>query len=224
MNPLTERRLEEKERRRVDILDAAEAVAAVVGFESLTMDLVARQARLSRGLLYVYFKDKSDLLVGLCTRALALLHERFTSVVASAPHGLAEVEACGRSYVQFARDFPVRFEALAYFEAHAPSAELDPAYDECMATGDRAKSVIVAAIERGKRDGTIRAEAGEATVLGFALWGLMHGVIQLTVKKSGGLIRAGIGSDELIEQSFKLALSALAASTADSTPSQSTSS
>ena len=211
MNPLAERRQEEKERRRLEILDAAEAVAAVVGFESMTMDLVARKARLSRALLYVYFKDKSDLLVGLCTRALGMLHQRFTVAVTDAPHGLAEVEACGRSYVDFAREFPVRFEALAHFEAHTPSAELDPAYDECMATGDRAKSVLVAAIERGKRDGTIRAEAGEATVLGFALWGLMHGVIQLTLKKSGGLIRAGISTDELIEQGFTLALSALAA-------------
>lgn len=209
MNPLAERRQEEKERRRLEILDAAEAVAAVVGFESMTMELVARKARLSRALIYVYFKDKSDLLVGLCTRALSMLHERFSSAIAAAPHGLAQVEACGRAYVDFAREYPVRFEALAHFEAHAPSAELDPAYDECMATGDRAKAILVAAIERGKRDGTIRADAGEATVLGFALWGLMHGVIQLTLKKSGGLIRAGIGNDELIEQGFKLALSAL---------------
>ena len=58
MSELTDRRLEEKERRRLEILDAAEAVAAVVGVEALTMDLVARKARLSRALLYVYFNDK----------------------------------------------------------------------------------------------------------------------------------------------------------------------
>src|SRR2546429_4326738 len=60
MNYIAERRQEEKERRRADILDAAEAVGASVGWEALTMDQVARKARLSRALLYVYFKDKPE--------------------------------------------------------------------------------------------------------------------------------------------------------------------
>ena len=73
MNYVTERRQEEKERRRADILDAAEQVAASVGIEAMTMDEVARTARLSRALLYVYFQDKSDLLFGLCGRGLEQL-------------------------------------------------------------------------------------------------------------------------------------------------------
>ena len=46
MSYLTERRLEEKERRRIEILDAAEAVASIVGIEAMTMDQVAKKARL----------------------------------------------------------------------------------------------------------------------------------------------------------------------------------
>ena len=72
MSYLTERRLEEKERRRIEILDAAEAVASIVGIEAMTMDQVAKKARLSRALLYVYFGDKSDLLTAVCTRARSL--------------------------------------------------------------------------------------------------------------------------------------------------------
>ena len=62
MNYVAQRRLEEKERRRAEILDASEAVAGVVGWDNMTMDQVARKARLSRALLYVYFNDKSDLM------------------------------------------------------------------------------------------------------------------------------------------------------------------
>ena len=61
MSYLAERRLEEKERRRLEILEAAVEVAGVVGFEAMTMEQVARKARLSRALVYVYFKDKHDL-------------------------------------------------------------------------------------------------------------------------------------------------------------------
>jgi len=53
MNDLAERRHEEKERRRAEILDAAEAVAASEGWDDMTMDQVARRARLSRAPLCV---------------------------------------------------------------------------------------------------------------------------------------------------------------------------
>ena len=43
----------------------------------MTMDQVARRARLSRALLYVYFTDKADLMFGVGERAMAVLARRF---------------------------------------------------------------------------------------------------------------------------------------------------
>jgi DNA-binding transcriptional regulator YbjK len=48
MNDLADRRSEEKERRRAEILDAAEAVAASEGWDDMTMDQVARRGRRAR--------------------------------------------------------------------------------------------------------------------------------------------------------------------------------
>ena len=113
MNYIAERRLEEKDRRRNEILDAAESVAAIDGIDALTMDQVARKARISRALLYVYFNDKADLHFGLCERALALLLTRFEQAIARHGNGLEHIIAMGRAYVAFAAEFPVHFEALA---------------------------------------------------------------------------------------------------------------
>lgn len=205
-----DRRLEEKERRRLEILDAAESVASVVGIEALTMDLVARKARLSRALLYVYFHDKSALLLGVCNRALEALHQRFAAVSARHATGIAQIEACGRAYVAFAEEFPARFEALAHFEAHQPTDELDPAYGEFMVAGDRTHQAIVEAIGNGLRDGTIRADVGVPKLVALTLWGLMHGLIQVAVTKSGSLEREGVARQQLIEQGFRFAIAALA--------------
>jgi AcrR family transcriptional regulator len=46
MNDIAERRKEERGRRRAEILDAAEQVTGSSGWEELTMDQVARRARL----------------------------------------------------------------------------------------------------------------------------------------------------------------------------------
>jgi AcrR family transcriptional regulator len=46
MSYISVRREEEKERRRAEILDAAEALYAKKGWDALTVDQVARSARL----------------------------------------------------------------------------------------------------------------------------------------------------------------------------------
>lgn len=63
-----ERRQEEKEQRRQDIIDAAEAVFARKSVEKATMADVAKEARLSRGLIYFYFKDKDALYLAIMYR------------------------------------------------------------------------------------------------------------------------------------------------------------
>lgn len=209
MSYLAERRQEEKERRRLEILSAAAEVASVVGFEAMTMDQVARKARLSRALVYVYFKDKQDLLVGLCVRALEILRERFDAAVAAEHQGFAKVEACGRAYVSFAHDHPILFDALAHVEAHAPIGD-DPSYDSHLKAGESLHSVLIGAIEFGMADGSVRRDAGSATLLAFTLWGLMHGVLQITQHKCGSLEMAGVSPAQLIEQGFAFAAQALA--------------
>lgn len=216
MNYLVERRQEEKERRRADILDAAEAVAATVGIEAMTMDEVARKARLSRALLYVYFQDKSDLLFGLCGRGLEQLHQRFTAAVALHRRGLDQIEACGRAYVEFSREFPVYFDALARFEAHSPVSAPLPEGNvgneaECMLRGDRVHAVMSACIERGVADGSIRADVGPPLLVSFTLWGFLHGIIQLGTTKSNVFAQYGTSTQQLIDNALAMSVRALAA-------------
>ena len=96
MSYIAERRQEEKDRRRAEIVDAAEALYAETGWDAITMDQVARRARLSRALLYVYFNDKGDLHLALVERALEALCDRFEAAKQDHPSGIAEVEAIGR--------------------------------------------------------------------------------------------------------------------------------
>lgn len=208
MSYLAERRLEEKERRRAEILDAAESVAGAVGIEAMTMDEVARTARLSRALLYVYFQDKSDLLFGLCDRALDMLHQRFVEAAGRHRRGLEQIEACGRAYVAFSQEFPVYFEALARFESHAPdtTAGTPAAGNEqaCMLRGGKVHAVMVECIERGIADGSIRPDIGSPILISFTLWGFLHGIIQIAATKGQVLTEHAISSQQLIDQALTL--------------------
>src|SRR6187549_1655024 len=145
MNELTDRRREEKDRRRNEILDAAAAAAADGGFDAITMDHVARRARLSRALLYVYFEDKTALYVALCERALELLNARFDAAIQGAANGRERLAIMGRAYVAFAREEPVYFEVLAHFEARN-TQDLEENMPRCLELGDRCHNLITTAI------------------------------------------------------------------------------
>lgn len=205
MNYIAERRQEEKHRRRSEILDAAEAVAAAEGIDALTMDQVARRARISRALLYVYFQDKGDLHLGICERALALLAARFAEASGRHGPGIEQIVAIGRAYVAFSAEFPTHFEALSRFQAHEVGpGEPSAAMGNCFTAGDRVHQIMFTAIEAGQRDGSIDTAAGSPVAIAMALAGCMHGIIQLVATKGGMLTQYGLGGRALSEQALQL--------------------
>lgn len=71
-----ERKKREKETRRREILDAARNVFAGKGLKKTTMEEIAREAELSPGTLYLYFKNKDELIASLSTSVLEYLRDQ----------------------------------------------------------------------------------------------------------------------------------------------------
>jgi AcrR family transcriptional regulator len=192
MSYIAERRGEEKERRRAEILDAAEAMYAEKGWEALTVDQVARSARLSRALVYVYFRDKEELLFAIGERAMRLLRDRFMAAVARHATGIEQVSAIGQAYMDYAHEFPHYFDFCSRFHAHSVAADPGSHEGACRIAGDETIGVVVGAIEKGIGDRSIRPDVGEPVLLAMTLWAFTHGVIQLATAKGSDLERFGI--------------------------------
>lgn len=211
MSYIAERRQEERDRRRVEILDAAEALYAELGWDAVTMDRVARRARLSRGLLYVYFRDKADLHLGLVERALDTLRERFVAARQGKGTGLDAVEAIGRAYLEFARELPHYFDACARYQALVgpDDSNTDSSEVACANAGHRVHETIVGSLNEGVADGSIRADLGDPYVTALALWAFTHGVIQIVATKTGQIEHEGIAVEQFIGHAFDMALRSL---------------
>lgn len=212
MNYLAERRQEEKERRRAEILDAVEAVAAVRGWDAMTMDEVARKARLSRALVYVYFKDKTDLLFGIGERSINTLRRKFDEAATSHERGLDQLSAMGRAYLAFSQEYPVYFAVTVRCELTSPDA-IEPGTNEwaCMVAGDTLQDMMIATIAKGMEDGSISRDAGDPQAIAVVLWGFLHGVIQLATSKANLLAHRGLYAAALMEQALAQATRSIAA-------------
>jgi AcrR family transcriptional regulator len=215
MNHIAERRQEEKDRRRDQILDAAAAIAEQHGVAAFTMDQVAKKARLSRALIYVYFQDKDELLFGLADRAHIALCERFTAITHKKQTGLKMLQDMGRAYVAYAIEFPAYFDAMACFAAHETLIdEQDENEARCMQACDQVMAVLVHALKTGIADGSMRRDMGAPEMVAITLWGMMYGIIQLIAAKEAVLKYLGASSQQLVESALQLATRALATPTA----------
>lgn len=204
------RRQEERQRRRDEILDAAGAVFTERSFESATMDDIARRARVSRALVYVYFRDKEALYMALCERALHNLRALFEQAVAEQPSGREAVRAIGRAYIRFAEEYPCQFQALSHFEARTADPEkADPELLQLMDAGRAVHEVTVQAIHRGMQDGSLRSDLENPLQTSMTLWGFTHGVVQIAQHKQHVIMREGIAIDRFREDALSLALQAL---------------
>ncbi|MEO8225545.1 MAG: TetR/AcrR family transcriptional regulator, partial [Gammaproteobacteria bacterium] len=187
-----------------------ERVAAANGLENLTMEHVAQDARLSRGLLYVYFQDKHDLEAGICERALIGLHARFEGAMQINGTGLARVVAMGRAYVAFAEECPLQFDILARFEATDGSApETGSHHSACLAAGARVHDLLAATLEVGMGDGSIASQAGSPNTIALSLWAMLHGTLQVAKMKGAILAQHAVTPEALVEQTLRMATTSL---------------
>lgn len=211
MDLIESRRHEEKERRREDILDAAEAVFAARGFDAAKMDDIARAARVSRALLYIYFKDKRELQFALCLRGLDLLRQRFAEARARHARGVDQIKAIGRAYIGFVQEFPVYFDAMARAEAqHTELEDSDSVCHRMMLAGRLVHAETITALLAGQKDGSLRADLGDPLRVAMTLWGFTHGVAQLAVTKGEIFAHEGIALNAFISDAIDMATRSIA--------------
>lgn len=204
MSLLVERREEEKERRRLEIIQAAERLYAEKGWDLLTMDQVARAGRLSRALVYVYFKDKDDLLLAIAGRGINSLAERFRSAAATAERGLDKIEAIGRAYITFSSEFPHYFDAEVRFNAGRPLSGERPSEADCAHAVDLIHDFLVETLRLGIADGSIRRGIGDPDVVAVALWAFTHGLVQIVAAKGEALAARGIPAEQFTEEAIRM--------------------
>lgn len=189
----TERRRREKDRRRAEILDAAERVFFARGYAGTTVEQIAEAAQLSKGTIYLYFDSKEALYTGIVMRGVGILAGLFREAYASRVTGIEKVRAIGEAYLRFFREHEDYFDALLRYEARQTEAFHD----------DDPLRVLIDAIRTGIEDGTLRDDLDpEATAV--LLWGQTTGVFQIAFRKCEAIGEEyGIGCDRILEYYFR---------------------
>lgn len=195
---IPERKEREKERRRQEIIDAAEKVFFRQGFDRASMDQVAEEAELSKGTLYLYFKSKEDLHWAVAERGMQILRESIRKSVEGIKTGAEKLMAIGLCFIEFSEKYRDYFLSLLFFEGKNLK-KLNLSHDQIYQAfhGDSPIMILQQTIEEGMNDGSIRTGLPAAS-LTHTLWAQTLGVLQVIQNKKEVFDLFGIDRKSLI--------------------------
>src|SRR5262249_4537466 len=104
-----DRKARQKENLRQEILDAARDLFVREGYESVSMRKIADRIEYAPGTLYLYFRDKSEILNSLCEETFAKLHKRMEAIHKDQGDPLEGLQRGLRTYIQFGLDNPSHY-------------------------------------------------------------------------------------------------------------------
>jgi AcrR family transcriptional regulator len=107
----SKRRMRAPERRE-QLLQVARKVFAKGGYQTVTMDDVARQAGVTKPILYDHFPSKRDLYQGLLEADLAALEERIRTAIETSSGNRERIRGSFQAYFDFVDDEGAGFRLL----------------------------------------------------------------------------------------------------------------
>lgn len=168
----------EKPDVRQSILDAARDLFALRGYDNTSMRRIAEKTDYTPTTIYLYFKDKSDLLHCICEETFAKLAETLRTIRARIEDPLDAFREGGRAYVRFALGHPNHYRVT--FMTPLPSGhEEEEAERFKNSSGEQAfnflRGVVADCVREGKF-GPVDVETASQIV-----WASLHGLASLLI-------------------------------------------
>jgi AcrR family transcriptional regulator len=174
--PTADRREREKEALRQSIVEAARDIVAEDGLDALSMRAIADRIEYSPGTIYLYFRDKEEILREVIAAGFERMNEAAGEEIARLEAGAGPLEhyrALGRAYARFALESTPFFRAM--FEVPPVPCEDGP--EPRTEAGPMGHERVIATLQDSIDAGLIDfGDARRAAAIG---WALVHGLSTL---------------------------------------------
>ena len=172
----TERKAREKEELKALILKAARKLFVEKGIGQTTIRNIADSIDYSIGTVYVYFRDKNEILHALHTQSFADLGGQL-KVLFNVTDPMERLKAMGKVYINYGLDYPEMYDLM--FTLKAPIEFLDAIqkdeWDEGKASFDVLRTTAKQCMDAGHFKGH------KLEPLCFLIWSCLHGMCSLEI-------------------------------------------
>jgi AcrR family transcriptional regulator len=173
---IQERRQREKEELRDRILEAASDLFIEEGFQNVSIRKIADRIEYAPSTIYLYFKDKTELLGSICDEVFTQLSGLLDELTLSQLSSEDRLRRAVRTYIEFGLQHPQHY--LITFCLPPPKEVVDQPKEE---SGLQTFNKLRECLRRGIEDGSFRPV--DLEVLSQTTWMMMHGVTSLLINK-----------------------------------------
>lgn len=190
---------------REKIASAASVLFMDKGIAATSMDDIARAAGYSKATLYVYFKNKEELVGILVLDSMKKLYHYIVSALELQETTKEQYNFICRGLVRYQEEFPFYFKMVLDkinidFENH----EYLPEEKETYQIGEEINEKIKEFLRSGMGKGDLRADLKIMPVI-FNFWGMLSGLIQLAANKEEYIKKAmGLSKTQFLEYGFHM--------------------
>jgi len=176
-----ERRRKEKENRKNAILRAARKLFFERGFKSVTVDLIAAKAEVSKGSIYLYFDSKEEIYTQILISASVERHKEIENFLKKEGTASELLMMFANDYVDFFLDNNELFRILMTFMLHSENMNLtEDQNTQLIHTTNENILTISEILRKGVDSGEFISDIDIRQVQN-ALWGLFNGIISLYI-------------------------------------------
>ena len=170
-----ERRAREKEQLRRQILAAARELFVNEGYENVSMRKIADKIEYSPTTIYLYFKDKADLLDSVCKETLLDLLNTLELLKKDKSDPVETLRKSGKAYVEFGLKYPQDYKLTFVLR---PQFQKGLGLEEG-SVGERVFNYLREMVSECIRRRAFRQV--DVDTAGQALWSAVHGVTLLLI-------------------------------------------
>ena len=176
-----ERRKKEKENRKNSILKAARKLFFERGFKSVTVDLIAAKAEVSKGSIYLYFDSKEEIYTQILISANIERHKDIEDFAKKEGTASDLLIAFAKNYVDFFLDNNELFRILMTFMLNSENMNLTEEQNtQLIHTTNENIRVLSKILQKGVDSGEFRSDI-DIRREQYAVWGMMNGIISLYI-------------------------------------------
>ena len=164
--------------RRAEILEAAERIFIVEGYEGATIRKIADEVGVSSTALYMHFPDKSCILLEICRRTIGVLLERNREIAAKPLDAVVRVRMMLEAYMRWGLQHPNAYQ-LVYSQPRPVSAQAWP--EDAVDLSTQCYESFSGVVREIAASGRLRT--GTADSAAQAFWMSCHGVVAMLTAK-----------------------------------------
>lgn len=174
---------------REAIASAAEALFSRKGIDATSMDEIAEKSGYSKATLYVYFKNKEEIVVILALESMKKLHSCISSALRKEKDTRYRYLLICRALQEYQEEYPLYFKMiLDTINIDFAGRDFMPEELETYRIGELLNEQLKEFINDGIREGELRVELEVMPTI-FSFWGMLSGLIQTAANKEAYISR-----------------------------------